>query len=143
MGVPFESQRQAIELIYFDRRAWPASTPKPRFEAVVSRSALERKVTAYLERGAALADVYHRPITERQIDAELARMKRDTQDRETPADLSWALKDDAGGCGGAALCHPHVGRPESFLPPHVVDRLGRGTGRRCRRIEGLRSPDPT
>src|SRR6267142_623736 len=68
--------QRAIEDAYWRLRIWPKERPdpKPSLDAVMTQAQLEKKVEEYLSDSQALEDVWHRPITSEQLQAELERM---------------------------------------------------------------------
>ena len=99
-GLSFEERvaaQRAIEEVYWRHRIWPAAnpTPKPPLPAVLPDETIRSKVEDYLKKSDALALWWQRPVTARQLQAELDRMARDTQDPETLLELHAALGNDA------------------------------------------------
>ncbi len=90
--------QEAIERVYYGHRIWPKENPQPKppFEQLVSRSAIEAKVTDYLKKSTVLEQFWHKPVTEGQLQAELERMAKDTKDPETLIELFGALHNDPG-----------------------------------------------
>src|ERR1041385_5043247 len=70
------SYQRAIENVYWRHRIWPKERPdpKPSLDAVMSQAQLEKKVTDYLHKSQALEDYWHRPISPKQLQAEMDRM---------------------------------------------------------------------
>jgi hypothetical protein len=71
--------QRAIEEVYWRHRIWPRSRgerpdPKPSLDAVISQAQLEKKVADYLSESQAVEDYWHRPITAKQLQAEMDRM---------------------------------------------------------------------
>src|SRR5262245_43302760 len=89
--------QRAIEKVYWNHRIWPAAKPlpKPPLDAVVSNDELRAKVDDYLRKSNALESIWRRSINGDQLQAELDRMSRQTQDPQTLRELFSALNDDA------------------------------------------------
>jgi hypothetical protein len=105
--------QEAIERVYYAHRIWPKENPgpKPPFEQMVSRTALEGKVTDYLKKSAALGEFWQRPIQPEQLQAEMDRMAKGTKDPATLRELYAALNND-----------PYV-IAECLARPILADRL--------------------
>src|SRR5512137_1622701 len=105
--------QEAIERVYYNHRIWPKENPgpKPPFEQMISRAQLEAKVTDYLKKSAALDKFWQRPLTAEQLQAEMDRMAKGTQDPETLRELFAALDND-----------PHL-IAECLARPLLADRL--------------------
>jgi hypothetical protein len=90
------SYQRAIEEVYWRHRIWPKENayPKPSLDAVMSRAQLERKVTDYLRKSQALEDYWQRPITVRQLQAEMDRMAKHSKQPEVLQELFEALGND-------------------------------------------------
>ena len=88
--------QKAIEEVYWRHRIWPRENakPKPSLNAVISRPALEKKVRDYMRKSQALEDYWQRPITARQLQAEMDRMAEHTKQREILHELFTALGND-------------------------------------------------
>ncbi len=88
--------QRAIEEVYWLHRNWPKENlnPKPSLDAVMSQALLEKKVTDYLRSTQALADHWQRPITAEDLQAEMDRMARDTNQPEVLRELFDALGND-------------------------------------------------
>ncbi len=86
----------AIERIYYNHRIWPKENPgpKPVFEKMVPKAAIEAKVIDYLKKSAALDQFWRRPINTKQLQAEMDRMARETRDPTMLKELFHALNDD-------------------------------------------------
>jgi putative metal-binding protein/Kelch motif protein/thrombospondin type 3 repeat protein len=84
--------QRAIEEVYWSHRIWPDSNPgvKPRLEDVVTEADLRAKVEEGLRKSNALA----RPITPRDLQAEMERMARDSRSSAVLIELFHALGDD-------------------------------------------------
>lgn len=88
--------QEAIERVYYKHRIWPKANPgpKPSFEQMVPETVIEAKVRDYLKKSAALDEFWHRPITGKQLQAEMNRMARQTRDPAMLKELFQALHDD-------------------------------------------------
>src|SRR6266496_2921604 len=91
--------QRAIEEVYWQHRIWPRNggeqpDPKPSFDAVMSQAQLERKVADYLRKSQALEDYWQRPITAKQLQAEMNRMARHTKQPQVVQELFEALGND-------------------------------------------------
>ena len=84
------------------------------FEEGVSREVLEGKVRTYLKQSAALERFWGTPVTDAMLQAEMARIARDTRLPERLIEIYHALGDD-----------PFVIK-ETFVRAALVDRLARG-----------------
>ncbi len=85
-----------IEEVYWRHRIWPAENAgaKPPLESVLPDSALRSRVDDELRQSAALEQLWSRPITPGQLQAELNRMASDTRDPELLRELFAALGND-------------------------------------------------
>jgi len=86
-GLLFEqrvSYQRAIEEVYWRHRIWPKERPdpKPSLDAVMSQAQLEKKVADYLRKSQALEDYWQRPITAEQLQAQIDRMAKHTEQPE-------------------------------------------------------------
>jgi hypothetical protein len=90
--------QKAIEQVYWNHRVWPKENlgAKPPLSAVMPDSAIRAKVEDYLAKSNALEHWWRRPITAEQLQAELSRMTRDTQDGALLNELYQALGNDPG-----------------------------------------------
>src|SRR5438093_8030769 len=90
-----EAQR-AIERVYWSHRSWPGENPqpKPALESVMSESVIRAKVEGYLKKSSALEQLWGRPITGDQLQAELDRMVSQTRAPETLREIFSALNED-------------------------------------------------
>src|SRR5947199_9274369 len=81
--------QRAIEEVYWRHRIWPKENPKPKpsLDAVMSQAQLEKKVKDYLRSSQALEGYWQRPITSRQLQAEMDRMARHTKQPEMLQEL--------------------------------------------------------
>src|SRR5262245_45888622 len=90
------SYQRAIEEVYWRHRIWPKEnlSPKPQFDAVVSKAQLENRVTEYLRASQALENDRERAITPQQLQAEMERMAQHTRQPEVLRELFAALGND-------------------------------------------------
>jgi VCBS repeat-containing protein len=88
--------RQAVEQVYWQHRIWPAENPEPKpdLEQVLPAQVLRAKVEDELRRSNALAEIWQRPITGGQLQAEIERMTRDTRQPQVLAEIFAALGND-------------------------------------------------
>ena len=89
--------QRIIEDVYWRHRIWPKENPnpKPPLDGVMSQEQLEKKVTDYLRKSQALEDYWQRPITSKQLQAEIDRMARQTKQPEVLQELFEALGNDS------------------------------------------------
>jgi N-acetylneuraminic acid mutarotase len=89
--------QHAIEDVYWRHRIWPRERPdpKPSLDAVMSRAQLERKVVDDLRKSQALEAYWQRPITAKQLQAEMERMAIHTKKPEVLRELFAALGNNA------------------------------------------------
>ena len=90
------SYQRAIEEVYWRHRIWPKENPnaKPSLDAVMTQAQLEKKVEDYLGESQTLEDHWQRPITAKQLQAEMDRMAQDTKQPEILHELFEALGND-------------------------------------------------
>jgi hypothetical protein len=88
--------QRVIEEVYWRHRIWPKERHnlKPAFDAVMSQAQLEKKVADYLRESQTLEDYWHRPITRRQLQAEMDRMAQHTKRPQVLREIFQALGDD-------------------------------------------------
>ena len=88
--------QEAIERVYWNHRIWPKENPgpKPPLSAVMSDKAIRAKVEGYLRKSNALEQFWHRRITAGQLEAEIARMARETRNPRMLTELFASLNDD-------------------------------------------------
>jgi N-acetylneuraminic acid mutarotase len=88
--------QRAIEEVYWRHRIWPKENlnPKPSLDAVMSQAQLEKKVADYLRKSQALEDYWQRPITSKQLQAEMDRMAINTKRPDMLRELFDALGND-------------------------------------------------
>jgi len=102
--------REAIERVYY---AHQIGATKP-FEEAVPRAVIERKVSSYLDREAALVAAGHAPITDEMLQREVRRIASSTRLPERLRELRAAVGDDP------------VLIAETIARPALIDRLARG-----------------
>jgi len=87
--------QEAIERVFYEHRIWPKANPnpKPPFETMLPRKVIEKKVRRYLAESQALDTFWHRPLTPRQLQAEMDRMAKRTKDPDMLRELFHALDD--------------------------------------------------
>ena len=90
-----EAQR-AIEEVYWRHRTWPEANhdPKPPLSAVMTEATLRSRVEDYLRKSNALAAVWGRPVTSKQLQAEMERMARESKAPDVLSELFAALDND-------------------------------------------------
>src|SRR5437870_13805739 len=81
------SYQRAIEEVYWRHRIWPRNggenpNPKPSLDAVMSQAQLGKKVADYVRKSQALENYWQRPLTAEQLQAEMDRMAKHTQQPE-------------------------------------------------------------
>ena len=88
--------QRAIEDVYWRHRIWPKENPvpKPSLNAVMPQAQLETKVRGYLHDSLVLEDYWQKPITAEELQGEMNRMARDTQQPEALRELFEALGND-------------------------------------------------
>ena len=88
----------AVEAVFHHHRVWPVQNPQPKppLEQRMPPMKLRRKVEDYLAKSRALAELWNRPVTGEQLQAEMERMVRDTRDPGVLAELHAALGNDPG-----------------------------------------------
>src|SRR6266542_4139902 len=88
--------QRAIEDVYWRHRIWPKERPdpKPSLDVVMSQAQLEKKVQGYLRDSQALENYRARPITAKQLQAEMDRMAQHTKQPEVLRELFKALRND-------------------------------------------------
>ncbi len=87
---------EAVLRVYYDHLNWPKENPgpKPPFEVLVPKAQIEERVADDLAKSTALERLWRRPVTGEELQAEVDRMARETQDPETLLELYVALKND-------------------------------------------------
>jgi len=118
--------RRSIEEVFWRHRIWPKDNPgpKPELGAVLSDGQIRRRVEDALRMSNALAVYWNRPITGEQLQDELDRMARGTQDGSTLRELFAALGNDANLAA------------EVLARPVLAERLGRALYASDERIHG-------
>src|SRR5437762_6016475 len=88
--------QRAIEDVYWRHRIWPKQRPdaKPSLAAVMSQAEVENKVGNYLRKSQALEDYWQRPFTAEQLQAEMDRMAKHTEQPEVLREIFAALGND-------------------------------------------------
>jgi len=88
--------QRAIEQVYWNHRIWPKENPgpKPALDAVLPDAQLRARVTDYLKKSNALAEVWQRPIGAQQLQAELDRMAAGSRAPNVLKKLYTALGND-------------------------------------------------
>jgi N-acetylneuraminic acid mutarotase len=88
--------QEAIEKVYYNHRIWPKENPQPKppFEKMIPKKAIEAKVTYYLKKSSALEKFWYRPIEAKQLQAEMDRMAKGSKDPQTLNELFAALNND-------------------------------------------------
>ena len=88
--------QRVIEDVYWRHRIWPKENPdpKPSLDAVMSQAQLENKVKGYLRDSLVLEDYWQKPITAKQLQAEMDRMAWNTKQPEVLHELFEALGND-------------------------------------------------
>ncbi|HVR96076.1 MAG TPA: hypothetical protein VMW27_05645 [Thermoanaerobaculia bacterium] len=86
----------AVEQVFDRHRIWPKDNPdpKPTFAVAVPRSVLVKKAEDALAMSVALAGRYQAPITAHELQAELDRMAKDSQDPATLREIFAALDNN-------------------------------------------------
>ena len=132
------SYQRAIEDVYWRHRIWPKENPnpKPSLDAVISQTALEKKVQDYLRDSQTLEDYRQQPITAEQLQAEMARMAQNTKQPEVLRELFEALGNDP---FVIAECLARPVLTERLLN-NQYERVDRGPGQRTK--IGLKESSP-
>ena len=88
--------QRAVEEVLWRNRIWPKDNPepKPSLDEIMSPADIEQKVTDYLRNSQALEDCWQEPITRGQLQAEMNRMARETQQPGVLHELFVALGND-------------------------------------------------
>jgi N-acetylneuraminic acid mutarotase len=118
--------QRAIEEVYWRHRIWPGENRggKPPLDAVLSEAQLRAKVEDYLRKSNAAEEVWGRPITAPQLQAEMERMAKQTRAPEVLQEIFAALGDDPGLIA------------ETLARQTLADRLVRGWYARDERFHG-------
>ena len=90
------AHQRAIEDVYWRHRVWPKQRPdsKPSLDAVMSQAQLEKKVADYLRESQMLEDYWQRPITPRQLQAEMDRIAQHTKQPQVLREIFQSLAND-------------------------------------------------
>ena len=109
--------QKMMDEVFWKHTIWPVFNPqpKPTLRIMISDSEIRSKVEQYLIKSEALASFWHRPITPEQMQAEMDRMARETQDARLLREIWKALGDD-----------PYV-IAECFARPILVARISERT----------------
>jgi hypothetical protein len=88
--------QRAIEEVYWQHRIWPATkaVTKSPLESVMSLAEIEKKVKDYLRESQTLEHYWQRPITPRQLQAEMDRMAQHTKQPKVLREIFQSLGDD-------------------------------------------------
>ncbi|MGQ9898583.1 MAG: Kelch repeat-containing protein, partial [Acidobacteriota bacterium] len=86
--------RRAIEHVYWKRRRWEASTPKPSFDSLFSQQQLRALVEDELRQQHALDLLWRHAPTPAELHAEVSRMIRHSKQPEVLRELFAALGHD-------------------------------------------------
>ncbi|MEJ5167216.1 MAG: kelch repeat-containing protein, partial [Thermoanaerobaculia bacterium] len=88
--------KRTVEKIYWEHRIWPSEnkTPKPPFEKIVPDSILSQKVEDEIRKENALEILWQKPITGKQIQAEIERIIKNTKEPEKLREIFEALGND-------------------------------------------------
>jgi N-acetylneuraminic acid mutarotase len=88
--------QRAIEEVYWRHRIWPKERPdpKPSLGPGMSEAELEKKVAGYLRDSETVNDYWQRPITPKQLQAEMDRMAQHTKQPYVLRELFDALGSD-------------------------------------------------
>jgi N-acetylneuraminic acid mutarotase len=86
----------AVEQVFDRHRIWPKDNPgpKPAFTVAVPRAVLVKKAEDALAMSVALAGRYHAPVTASELQAELDRMAKESQDPAMLREIFAALDND-------------------------------------------------
>src|SRR5262245_7976784 len=87
---------KAIEQVYFDHRTWPEGNPapKPPLSSIATEASFRARVVTALRESARLAAVRGRVPTGDELQAEIARMVRDSKAPTTLSEIFAALGAD-------------------------------------------------
>jgi N-acetylneuraminic acid mutarotase len=88
--------QRAVDEVYWRHTVWPEEgpAPKPSFDAVVTREQTAAKVEDVLRKSEALARRWGRPVSPEQLQAEAARMARETRSPAVLREIFDALGRD-------------------------------------------------
>jgi hypothetical protein len=88
--------QRAIEDVYWRHRIWPKERPdpKPALDTMMSKAAIEQKVQDYLRKSELLEQEWQKPITSKQLQAEMDRMAQHSKQPEVLRELFAALGND-------------------------------------------------
>jgi N-acetylneuraminic acid mutarotase len=87
---------RAVEEVYWRHTTWPeqSASPKPSFDSVTPLEKTRAKVEDTLRKSEALAQLWKRPVTAEQLQAEMQRMARDSRQPEVLREILNALNND-------------------------------------------------
>src|SRR5262249_16618328 len=107
------SYQRAIEEVYWQHRIWPKENKvaKPSLDKVMPESVIRAKVEDYLKKSNAITEIWQRPITAEQLQAEMDRMTKNTKEPEVLRELFAALDNN-----------PQI-IAECLARPSIADRL--------------------
>jgi N-acetylneuraminic acid mutarotase len=86
--------QRRVEEVYWRHRTVTPGQPRVAFAEAVPESAIRVKVEDTLRKSTALAELWQRPITSAQLQAEMARMAAHTRQPDVLRELFGALDDD-------------------------------------------------
>lgn len=103
--------RKAIEEVYYRHRTWPVRNPevKPGFATLVDLQQLEVREEDETLQGQALAVLWNRPITSRNLRAEIERIVRQSRNPKMMEEIFAALDHDPV-LIAECLARPHLAR---------------------------------
>jgi len=118
--------QRAIEQVYWNHRIWPKENrgAKPPLDAVLSDAQIRARVENYLKKSNALEELWGRPLTAQQLQAEMERVAARTRSPELLREMFAALDND-----------PFL-IAETLARQTLVDRLIRGWYARDERFHG-------
>jgi N-acetylneuraminic acid mutarotase len=87
---------RAVEEVYWRHTTWPeqSATAKPGLDSVTPLETTRAKVEDTLRKSEALAQIWKRPVTAEQLQAEIERMARESKQPEVLRELWEALGND-------------------------------------------------
>jgi len=88
--------QKAAEEVLWRHRIWPQENPEPKppLGEVLSDASIREKVIDYLKKSNALEKLWNRPITAQQLQAEVARIAKNTRQPGVLRELFASLHDD-------------------------------------------------
>jgi len=107
--------QKAIEKVYWNYRLWPKENhyPKPAFDSLGIEEEIKQKTEDVLRKSNALEQLWKRPISSAQLQAEMERMAKHTKKSEILKDVWQSLHND-----------PRL-IAECFVRPILVERFMR------------------